>query len=121
MEKINRGEKGPKYDFDLTKVLNKFFVKDEYNPKTKVWDGPDLSFDTMLAEQYQKWLKKNSEKIYFSIKEGAHSMYIDCVNNKMGQSSFVDDCEMVEFKIDELSHTSFIHYENEIKEFFSTI
>jgi hypothetical protein len=104
----NRGEKGPDYKINLGKILDKYFDNDGD------WFGPNLSFDTMLVNEYKEWLEKNSNPWYFTIKEGAHSMYVDCVTKKMAKSSYVPKEEMVSIK-------SKYDLTEEIKEFFSKI
>jgi hypothetical protein len=83
----NKGKTGPIHKVDLEKVLNSFYV-------TKYWEGPSISFDTVLVEQHLDWLSKHSHEFFFTKREGAHSMYIDAVKLKMAKSSFVNDVEM---------------------------
>lgn len=54
----------------------------------------DLGIDTCMAKAYSKELNQaRIKKWSIQIKEGAHSMYIDAVSNKMGASSY---CEKME-------------------------
>lgn len=47
---------------------------------------PDLSIDTPLAAQFESLLPVDHR--FFHTKEGAYSMYVDCVTMRMGASSF---------------------------------
>jgi MoaA/NifB/PqqE/SkfB family radical SAM enzyme len=89
---VNRGESGPKYpDIDLKKVLDQFKGEERTFPSGESyvpWEGPHIAFDTVLAQEMEEWLEENSNRWCFSVREGAHSMYIDCVSSKMGRSSY---------------------------------
>lgn len=92
-KKIGRGLCGPIHEVRLEKILNRFIKTDSYYSEDsqlyEYWDGPNVSFDTVLVQQMKTWLEshKISERL-FTTKEGAHSMYIDCVFETMGRSSF---------------------------------
>jgi hypothetical protein len=80
----HRGKKGPIHDVDVAKVLDSFVG--DYP-----WNGPMVAFDTMMVQQMKEWLEQHhANSWYFSIREGAHSMYIDCVTKNMAQSSYVE-------------------------------
>jgi hypothetical protein len=90
---IGRGLCGPIHEVRLEKILNRFIKTDSYysaDPQHyEYWDGPNVSFDTVLVQQMKTWLESHKipERL-FTTKEGAHSMYIDCVFETMGRSSF---------------------------------
>jgi len=119
----HRGERGPRYpDIDLEKVLDRFKGKpykrgeEIYTP----WKGPKIAFDTVLVQQMEKWLEANSNRWAFTTREGAHSMYIDCVSGKMGRSSYeVDNLVSLTPNCDVryLKNTLAEH----IREYFSTL
>jgi uncharacterized protein YggL (DUF469 family) len=104
----NKGKNGPQFEVNLEKVLNGFYYGEKY------WRGPDISFDSCLVNQHLDWLNEHSNEYFFTKKEGAHSMYIDAVNSKMAQSSFVQPKEMKDLEISN-------HCDKDIKEFFATI
>jgi hypothetical protein len=62
-----------------------------------------ISVDTCLAEMYAEDFKKAGIKDWsIQIKEGAHSMYIDAVDGKMGKSSYCSNMEKLDVdKIEE--------------------
>jgi hypothetical protein len=90
----HRGKKGPIYNVDVAKVLDSFAGDERQWPNGESyhpWNGPMVAFDTMMVQQMKEWLEQHhANSWYFSIREGAHSMYIDCVTKKMAQSSYVD-------------------------------
>jgi hypothetical protein len=90
----HRGKKGPIYDdVDVARVLESFMEEERQYPNgesCRPWNGPRVAFDTMMVQQMKEWLEQHSNHWYFSIREGAHSMYIDCVTKKMAQSSYVN-------------------------------
>ncbi len=52
----------------------------------------ELSIDTLLAEQSQKELEEaDVPRWLYSVKDGSHSFYIDCVERKAGPCSYSDD------------------------------
>jgi Radical SAM superfamily len=125
----HRGAKGPKEEIDLPSVLDMFWGPAEsnhkhsfkYAPKKEAyipWRGPSISFDTTLVNQTKEWLEKNANKWNFTTREGAHSMYIDCVNGTMHRSSYDNEGgESIKYK-DDGRHTS---YALHIKNFFATL
>jgi hypothetical protein len=52
------------------------------------WEGPSVSFDTSIVNQMKDWLEVHGDKWTFTTREGAHSMYIDCVQKTMHKSSY---------------------------------
>ena len=82
---VGFGSTGPMYDFKLSDVLDQFKEKKSYGI---YWNGPSISFDSALVEKEKEWLSNSSNKEYWTLGEGTHSMYIDCVEKKMGKSSF---------------------------------
>jgi hypothetical protein len=57
---------------------------------------PELSVDTAFVERHQNILDLiGADKVLISAKEGAFSMYIDAVEERMGPSSYCDASEMV--------------------------
>jgi hypothetical protein len=85
-----RGSKGPKNEIDLVKFLDQFWgpKQGKRGQKYKPWKGPSVSFDTPLVNQMADWLTANADSWHFSTREGAHSMYIDCVTRTMHRSSY---------------------------------
>lgn len=82
---VGFGATGPMYDFNLSDVLDQFKEKKSYGI---YWSGPSISFDSALVEKEKEWLSNSSNKEYWTLGEGTHSMYIDCVEKKIGKSSF---------------------------------
>jgi hypothetical protein len=67
---------------------------------------PVISIDTALAEAYEEQIvKAGIPNWMFSVKEGAFSMYIDVVNQKMGPSSFCASNEYIDFP---MSHREYV-------------
>ena len=111
---VGRGSKAYKYEVDLKKVLESFQAQEgEY----KTWHGPSVAFDTVLVKEMESWLVDNSDRWYFTKREGAHSMYIDCVTKKMHISSYNTELFMP------LEPTRFGGYDmaNHIKDYFTTL
>lgn len=96
-----RGNAGPKHSIDIEALLDKYFENG--------WSGPNISMDTVLVNQMYNWLTKHSHEKLFTTVEGAHSMYIDAVNMKMGRSSFCDD------------YVDCSRNRNTLEEYFSTL
>jgi len=64
------------------------FIKDAIDRKQTI------SIDTMLASKYEDALiAAGVDKVLYYTKEGAHSMYIDCVTHTCGESSFCTNME----------------------------
>lgn len=109
-KEVGRGKKylqdfKPKSNLDV--VLDKFFITDN---SYEGYFGPVISFDTALVNKMEKWLNGHKvNKKYWTNCEGAHSMYINCVEEKMGESSFCENYT----KIDNKNMTK------NIKKFFS--
>ena len=91
----HRGKDGPSYpDFDLKSALDKFWGEQREFPsgeKYIPWNGPHVAFDTVLVQEMKEWLESHANRWSFTTREGAHSMYIDCVEQKMARSSYEDD------------------------------
>ena len=85
----HRGTGGPLHEVNLERVLQSFQKTQGRGKKArKCWDGPSVAFDTMIVAQMSEWLNVNSHRWFFTKREGAHSMYIDCCTNRMAQSSY---------------------------------
>lgn len=89
----HRGSKGPRQEVNVVNVLDNFWGNMElthdgvaYTP----WNGPSVSFDTTIVNQTREWLEVHAEPWRFTTREGAHSMYIDCVSQTMHRSSYDD-------------------------------
>ena len=81
------------------------------------WKGPDLSVDTVLAQQIKDWLDANSSSVYYTLAEGDHSMYIDCVNKKIGRSSYEENKNLVNLRYKEYGNSM----SEQIKEYFGKL
>jgi len=115
----HRGSKGPNYEVNLEKVLDSFKLPKQKYPNGEeytTWDGPSVAFDTVLVQQMQGWLKENADSWRFTIREGAHSMYIDAVEKKMAKSSYEKDA----FMPLDMSRSE-KPLSDRIKEYFSTL
>lgn len=86
---VGRGIMGPDHVYNLANVLDSMIKDGQF-------EGPSLSFDTCLIESMRPWLEKNSKAVYYTVKEGTHSLYVDCVEKKMGKSSFCNEYESIE-------------------------
>lgn len=89
---VGRGDCGPQHEVNLTRALESFIDKDHID----CWVGPRVSFDTALAVKHQTWLEKHSNRWYFTLEEGAHSMYIDAVLGVQARSSYGGECESLD-------------------------
>lgn len=94
----HRGRDIQPKEIDLKKILDSFKgepIKWENGHVNIPWNGPRIAFDTVLAQEMKGWLEENANTWSFTTKEGAHSMYIDCVDGKMARSSYeVDESAM---------------------------
>jgi hypothetical protein len=86
----HRGASARKEEINLPKLLNKYWGKtiDSDAGDYAYWEGPSVSFDTTVVNQMKEWLETYGDKWTFTTREGAHSMYIDCVRGTMHRSSY---------------------------------
>ena len=57
----------------------------------------DISIDTAMAKEHNKYLKKNFESHSYYIYEGLHSKYIDVVTKRIGPCSYAPEEQMNEY------------------------
>src|SRR5690606_1808443 len=93
-KETHRGKTAKRHDVDLYRVMQSFQGEPFKYPGGEThtpWDGPSVGFDTLLVNETQAWLAEFGSPWMFTTKDGAHSMYIDCVTQKMGRSSYEGD------------------------------
>lgn len=96
-KEVGRGELNPEIENKLG--LWKKVIK-EWPDWTKQKYLPSIGIDTMLASQNLGWLIENNiPGIFYSTKEGIVSMYVDMVDGKCGQSSYIPDDQMTSFDL----------------------
>jgi hypothetical protein len=108
----HRGANATKEEVNLVSLLNSFWG--QKIKSRRLWNGPSISFDTTIVEQMKEWLEAHGDAWTFTTREGAHSMYIDCVNKTMHKSSY-DETPGTDLYDNTLSMA-----EN-IKKYFSTL
>jgi len=82
----HRGAKARREEISLIELLDSFWSKS--STSEIYWAGPSVSFDTSIVQEMKEWLDANCNKWRFTTREGAHSMYIDCVTGTMHKSSY---------------------------------
>lgn len=80
----------------LGEELNKYFKKHAYEGAnedgTEYWQGPKVSFDTVLVGEMSEWLTKHKvDRRRWQEGEGLNSCFVDAVNMTMAKSSFEGD------------------------------
>lgn len=93
-----RGKTAKKHDVDLYQVMKSFVGETQKFPNGESytpWNGPHVGFDTVLVNETKGWLEEFGKPWMFTTKEGAHSMYIDCVSKQMSRSSYELDKNLV--------------------------
>ncbi|MCK9567585.1 radical SAM protein [Candidatus Pacearchaeota archaeon] len=81
----HRGARARREEVNLITLLDRFWKTHE---EKSFWDGPSVSFDTSIVIEMREWLEVNGDRWRFTTREGAHSMYIDCVSETMHKSSY---------------------------------
>lgn len=97
-KETHRGKTAKKHDVDLYQVMKSFVGETQKFPNGESytpWNGPHVGFDTVLVNETKGWLEEFGKPWMFTTKEGAHSMYIDCVSKQMSRSSYELDKNLV--------------------------
>lgn len=93
---VGRGDKFKKTNYSwMIQEINKARTgdyKDQY--------CPSISMDTVLVSEFKNEIEKMKIPEYmYHTEEGKFSCYIDCVDKKIGPSSFCDEKDMVSFPV----------------------